>query len=62
MDSISLHKVQSSSSSSELAVPVALQTPTHTFNFNLTRGQYADLIESLQHLNQQAQNQQPSLV
>ena len=62
MDSISLHEVQSSSSSSELAAPVALQTPTHTFNLNLTRDQYADLIESLQCLNQQDQNQQPSLV
>ena len=61
-DSISLHEVQSSSSSSELAAPIALQTPTHTFNLNLTRDQYADLIESLQHLNQQAQNQQPSLI
>ena len=39
MDSISLHEVQSSSSSSELAVPVAPQTPTHTFNLNLTRDQ-----------------------
>ena len=44
----SLHEVQSSSSSSELAAPVALQTLTHTFNLNLTRDQYADLIESLQ--------------
>ena len=61
MDSISLHEVQSSLSS-ELTAPVALQTPTHTFNLNLTRDQYADLIESLQHLSQQAQNQQPSLV
>ena len=51
-----------SSSSSELAAPVALQTPTHTFNLNLTRDQYADLIESLQCLNQQAQSQQPSLI
>ena len=62
VDSISLHKVQSSSSSSELTAPMALQTPTHIFNLNLTRDQYADLIESLQHLNQQAQNQEPSLI
>ena len=62
MDSISLHKVQSSSSSSELAAPIAHQTPTHTFNLNLTRDQYADLIESLQCFNQQGQSQQPSLI
>ena len=61
-DSISLHEVQSSSSSSELAAPVALQTPTHSFYLNLTRDQYADLIECLQHLNQHAQCQQPSLI